>query len=210
MRWFSDLFSRRQLHQDLADEIQQHLEEKIDELIGSGMSRQEAATAARREFGNVVRLQEKSRDVWRWSAMEDLFTDVRYALRQLRKSPAFALATVLTLALGIGANTAVFSVVNAVILRPLPYAEPERLVSVKSLDLRGTPHPTDLSYPTFFDFRNENRVFDHVVSYRDDGFSMTGTGRPLHLRGEIVSWDLFPMLGVQPAIGRGFLPHEEE
>jgi len=119
------------------------------------------------------------------------------------------LAGTLTLALGIGANTTVFSVVNAVILRPLPYPESDRLVSVKSRDIRGTPHPADLSYPTFFDFRAENTVFEHIVSYRDAEFTLNGTEQPLHLRGQIVSWDLFPMLHVQPALGRGFLPDEE-
>jgi putative ABC transport system permease protein len=210
MNWIRQIFSRRQLRQDLADEIQEHLEEKIDEFVQRGMSRDDAAAAAYREFGNVTRLQERGRDIWRWPSLEDFLADVRFALRQLRKSPTFALATILTLALGIGANTAVFSVINAVVLRPLPYPEPERLVSVESRDIRGAPHPTNLSYPTFFDFRRENKVFEHIVSYRDSEFSLTGTGRPLHLRGEIVSWDLFSMLGVRPALGRGFLPQEEE
>jgi hypothetical protein len=93
-------------------------------------------------------MEETGREVWRFFAIEDVFADVRFALRQLRKSPAFALAGILTLALGIGANTTVFSVVNAVILRALPYPESDRLVSVKSRDIRGTPHPADLSYPT--------------------------------------------------------------
>jgi putative ABC transport system permease protein len=209
MNWITQLLSRRQLRRDLADEIQQHLEEKIDELVATGMPRREATAAARREFGNVTRLEEKGRDVWRWWIVEDFIADIRFALRQLRKSPSFTLATVLTLALGMGVNTAVFSVVNAVLLRPLPYPEPERLVSVKSIDRRG-PVPTDLSYPTFFDFRSDNKVFDDIVSYRDSQFALTGTGQPLHLRGQIVSWDLFPLLGVQPLIGRGFLPQEEE
>jgi putative ABC transport system permease protein len=198
------------LNQDLSEEIQQHLEEKIDQLMRCGMSRPEAVAAARREFGNVTLSTERSRDVWRWAAVEDLFSDIRFAFRQLRNSPAFTMASVLTLALGIGANTAVFSVVNAVILRPLPYLEPEQLISVRSVDLRGGPHPEDLSYPTFFDFRAQNNVFKHIVSYRRDEFSMTSAGRPLHLRGQIVSWDLFPMLGVRLLLGRGFLPNEEE
>src|SRR5439155_1652979 len=119
------------------------------------------------------------RDVWRFVAIEDAFADVRFAIRQLRKSPAFALAGILTLALGIGGNTTVFSVVNAVILRPLPYPESDRLVSVQSRDIRGTPHPTDLSYPTFFDFRAENNVFEHIVSYRDSEFT-ADRNRPAH------------------------------
>ena len=210
MNWIRQLFARRQLNKDLSEEIQQHIDERIDELMEGGLSREEAIAKARREFGNVTLMTEQGRDVWRWPSVEDFFSDVRFALRQLCKSPAFAVAGVLTLALGIGVNTAVFSVVNAVILRPLSYPQSEQLVSVKSVYVRGVPQPADLSYPTFFDFRRENRVFEHIVCYRHEEFSLTGTGQPLHLRGEIVSWDLFPMLGVQPVIGRGFLPPEEE
>ena len=207
--WARDLFLRRRLERDLADEIQQHLDEKTDALVANGMPREDAVLAARRAFGNVTRMEEQGRDVWRILTLEDLFADVRFALRQLRKSPAFALAGILTLALGIGANTTVFSLVNAVILRPLPYPESDRLVSVRSLDIRGTPHPAPLSYPTFFDFRAENAVFEHIVSYRDAEFTLSGTEQPIHLRGQIVSSDPFQMLHVQPALGRGFLPHEE-
>jgi predicted permease len=209
MNWIRQLFSRRRIYADLAEEIEQHLEERVQELVEQGRSRREAAAAARREFGNVTALQERGREVWRWSAVEDCFSDLRYALRQLRKSPAFALAAVLTLALGIGANTAVFSVVDAVVLRPLPYPHPEELVSVHSRSTRGTPHPETLSYPTFFDYRKNNQVFEHLVSYRVEDFVLTGPGEPLQVRGAIVSWDLFPLLQVQPALGRGFLPQEE-
>src|SRR5207244_12484280 len=107
--------------------------------------RDEAGRAARREFGNVTLLEERGREVWRWTILENLISDVRYGFRQLRKSPAFAAAAVVTLALGIGANTAVFSVVNAVILRPLPFPEPDRLVSVRSRYTRGAPTPAELS-----------------------------------------------------------------
>jgi putative ABC transport system permease protein len=207
--WLKDLFLRRRLERDLAEEIQQHLDEKTDALVAGGLSREDAALAARRAFGNVTRTEEQGRDVWRFLALEDLFADIRFGLRQLRKSPAFALASILTLALGIGANTTVFSLVHAVVLRPLPYPESDRLVSVKSLDIRGGPHPAALSYPTFFDFRAENSIFEHIVSYRDAEFTLSGTEQPLHLRGQIVSSDLFQMLHVQPVLGRGFLPPEE-
>jgi len=210
MNWIKQLLVRRQMNRDLSEEIQQHIDEKVEELVEAGLSQEEAAARARLEFGNLALLAERGRDVWRWHSLEDFFSDVRFALRQLGRSPAFAVAAVLTLALGIGTNTAVFSVVNAVILRPLSYPESERLVSVKTLDLRGVPKPSDLSYPNFFDFRSANKVFEHIVSYRDEQFSLTGVGEPFHLRGEIVSWDLFPVLGVPPVIGRGFLPAEEE
>jgi predicted permease len=210
MNWIRSLPFRRRLDNDLADEIRLHLDERVDELIRRGMSRQHATQVARLEFGNVTHIEEQGRDVWRWPAVEDILSDIRFAFRQLRRSPSFALASILTLALGIGANTAVFSVVNAVVLRPLPYSDPERLTSVESIDIRGTPHPTDLSYPTFFDFRKGNHVFDQMVCYRDTELSMTGVGdRPVHLRGEIVSSDLFAMVGIRPFLGRGFLRSEE-
>lgn len=211
MSWMRLVFGRRRLNQDIAAEIEQHLEEKVDELVARGFTRDEALAAARREFGNVTLIEEKSRDVWRWAWLESLLADVRYAARQLRRSPAFTLAGVLTLALGIGANTAVFSVINAVMLRPLPFRDAGRLVALESRSTRGgIPRPTEFSYPNFFDFRKQNRVFEHMVCYREDEPTLTGFGPPAHLVGEIVSWDLFPLLQVQPMLGRGFLPRDEQ
>src|SRR5262245_30395644 len=205
------LWRRRLDDDDFQEEIRAHLAIAADDQMADGADRETARLAARKAFGNVTLTTEEARPVWTawWlAAIEDLFADVRFALRQLRRSPAFALAGILTLALGIGANTAVFSVVNAVVLRPLPYPAPGRLVSVRSRDLR-TLASTDLSYPTFFDFRDENTVFEHIVSYRASDFTLTGTDQPLHLRGQIVSSDLFAMLHVQTALGRGFLRSEE-
>src|SRR5438552_4324236 len=140
--------------------------------------------------------------------MGTLIQDLRFGFRMLAKNPGFTMVAVVTLALGIGANTAEFSVLNAVLLRPLPYSQPDRLVSVQSLNSRT--HASDnLSYPDFFDFRSRNHVFEHLVTYRDDQFTLTGFGEPIHLEGETVTWDLFPLLGVRPTLGRGFLPSEE-
>jgi len=141
--------------------------------------------------------------------MAGLFQDVRYALRQLAKNPGFAGIAVLTLALGIGANTAVFSVVDAVMLRPLPYDHPERLVEAQSVRLRN-PLGAAVCYPDFFDWRAQNHTLEHLVSYHDDNFTLTGLDRPVQLDAEVVSWDLLPALGVRPELGRGFRPDEEK
>ncbi len=141
--------------------------------------------------------------------MSTLFQDFRYGLRMLAKNPGFTLAVVLTLALGVGANTAVFSVVNTVLLKPLPYAQPDRLVRVESMWTHGTLTPNPLSYPDFFDFRAQNHVFEHLVTSRDTSLALTGVGAPTLLDGEMVTWDLFSALGIQPPLGRGFLQSEE-
>jgi putative ABC transport system permease protein len=138
-----------------------------------------------------------------------IFQDLKYGLRMLARSPGFTAAAVLTLALGIGANTAVFSVVNTVLLKPLPYAQPDGLVAVESMWMRGGPRPNLLSYPDFFDFRAQNHVFEHLVTSRDTNLALTGVGTPIQLDGEMVTWDLFPALRIQPTLGRGFLPYEE-
>src|SRR6266436_7474908 len=117
MKLLKQLFSRRRLYGDLSEEIQEHLEEKIEEFVTNGMSRKEAAAAARREFGNVRLTEEDSRAVWRWAVVEDLSMDVRFGVRMLRKSPGFTAVAIVTLALGIAANTTIFSAVNGWMLR---------------------------------------------------------------------------------------------
>jgi predicted permease len=205
MKWRA----RRSADRDLDEEIEQHLEEKVEELVAQGVPAGEALSRARRDFGNVTLLKERSHDVWRSARLHDLSCDVRYALRFLRRSPSFAAASILTLALGIGANAAVFSLLNAVVFRPLPFPESDRLVAVELRDTRGTPHPTRLSYPTFFDLRQASTLFEHFVCYRDEAFTLTGGGPASRLAGEIVSWDLFALLRVTPALGRGFVPADE-
>src|SRR5713101_9120419 len=117
MNWVKQLFSRRRLYDDLSEEIREHLEEKIEELVAGGMSRKEATYTARREFGNVRLMEEDSRVVWRWVAIEDFFMDVRFGARMLRKNPGFATIAIVTLALGIAVNTTIFSSVNGWMLR---------------------------------------------------------------------------------------------
>ncbi|MGD1080822.1 MAG: ABC transporter permease [Candidatus Sulfotelmatobacter sp.] len=141
--------------------------------------------------------------------MTGLLQDLRYALRQLRKSPGFTIVAVITLALGIGANTAVFSVIDAVMLRPLPYYQPEHLIEAESVNTHN-PQPDNISYPDFFDWRSQNRTLEHLVSYHDNLFTLTGLERPIQVDAEIVSWDLLPALGIRPELGRGFAPDEEK
>ena len=141
--------------------------------------------------------------------MRSLTDDLRYALRQLFKSPGFAAMTILTLALAIGANTAVFSVIDAVMLRPLPYDHPERLVEADSINTRN-PLTRAISYPDFFDWRAQNHTLEHLVSYHDNQFTLTGAGEPVHIDAEVTSWDLLPTLGVNPELGRGFTREEEK
>ena len=128
MNRFIQRFCRRRRYSELSQSIREHLDETIEELVDNGMTREDAARAARRQFGNVALLEERSREVWQWPTIESVWADVKFALRQLRRSPGFTIVSLLTLALGIGANTAVYSIIQAVLLHPLPYHDPNRLM----------------------------------------------------------------------------------
>src|SRR5580700_3531977 len=171
MNWIKQLRSRRRLYSDFSQEIREHLEEKIDELVASGMSRKEATQAARRDFGNATLIEERGREVWQWPSVESFIADVRYALRMLRKNPGFTVVAVLTLALGIGANTAIFSVLNGAALRPLPLPDSDRLASIYQ-SFRGRVRrnvygePNLFSYSEYQDYRDHNHVFSGLVAYQ--------------------------------------------
>jgi putative ABC transport system permease protein len=141
--------------------------------------------------------------------METLWQDLKYAARMLIKKPGFTAIAVLTLALGIGANTAIFSVVNAVLLQPLPFPQPERLVDVWMTGLKGNIGKGSVSYPDFADFRAQNHTFEHMAGFNTNDFTLTGSGEPFRLTGGIVSPDLFPVLGVSAKLGRTFVPEED-
>ncbi len=159
------LFRRRKPVDDLAEEIRAHLEMEEQENLESGMTPDEAHYAALRRFGNVTLAQERSREMWGWNSVETLWQDLRFGLRMLAKNPGFTAVAVLTLALGIGANTAIFSVVNAVLLRSLPYKEPGRLVYVWSAEKARGINQSTVSIPDLRDWREQNRVFDGLAGW---------------------------------------------
>src|ERR1044072_6461996 len=142
--------------------------------------------------------------------MNTLLQDIRFGIRMLLKSPSVSIVATIALALGIGANTAIFSVVNAVLLRPLPFPNPDSLVAVfETAPALGRARGSH-SYPNFLDFRAQNTVFEHASSYHGSDFIMTGRGEPARLQGLVVTADLFTLLGVQPKLGRTFLPDEDK
>ena len=208
MKWLRQLLSRRRRLVELSEEIQEHLDEKIQELTARGMSQEEATQAARREFGNVMLVEQDGRDEWRSVLIEDLLMDVRYGWRMLRKSPGFALVAVLTLALGIGANTAIFSVVESVLLRPLPFQDSERLFSIWSVQ-KGQADRTGASMPEFADYKDQSHSFEYMANMLSGWtYTWTGQGEPRNVNCTGISYDFFPMLGVTPYLGRLYRPEE--
>ena len=207
MTWLKQVFSRRKLYGDLSDEIQQHLEEKIEELVATGMSRKEATAAARCEFGNLSLLEEDGRDVWRWLSIENFLADVRYALRMLRHNPVFTVVGLLTIAIGIGANAAVFSVVNSVLLKPLNYPKAQELVSLHqtapgAAGLADFENGLLLSPSMYFTYAEQNRTFQALGVWVTDTASVTGLAEPEQVRLAAVSDGVLQVLDVAPAAGR--------
>ncbi|HSY02486.1 MAG TPA: ABC transporter permease [Acidobacteriaceae bacterium] len=204
------MFRRRTLDAETDEELRVHLDMAAEEYRLRGMSDEDARRKALRDFGGVTQVREtvRVREGVLW--VENLRRDVLYALRQIQRAPGFAAVVILTLALGIGANTAVFSIVDAVMLRPLPYAAPQRLVEVRSHDSAKVAGSGAVSYPDFFDWRAQNHSFAHLVSYHDESLTLTGMERARHLDGEVVSWELLPMLGVAPELGHGFRQEDEK
>src|SRR5262245_32142233 len=191
------LLRKSEMERELDAELRYHIERQTEQNVGLGMNPEEARREARKAFGGVEQAKERSRDARGVRWIGDLWQDLRYGARTLVKNSGFTLIAVLTLALGIGANTAIFSVVNAVLLRPLPYPEPERLVAIDGTDARGPEGPKrfdSCSYPDFFDWRERNQPFDSMASYHSVTFTMTGNGAPTHLSGQVVSAELFDVL----------------
>jgi predicted permease len=199
------------MSRELKEEIQEHLAEKIDTLVSEGMSRQEAEHQASRAFGNLARIEERSREAWMWPMVESIASDVRFAFRGLRKDAGFALTTCLTIALGIGATTAIFSLVHAVLLRPLPFPDQDRLMWLKQQDhsLPGVV-PESLSYPDYFDWRAQTHTFSGMASYAGGGVTLESGGQAQRLDAQMVSANFFQVLGTAPMLGRDFRWEDEK
>ncbi|HWW18608.1 MAG TPA: ABC transporter permease [Candidatus Saccharimonadales bacterium] len=206
MNWPKRIFLRKRIYDDLSQEIREHLEEKIEELVASGMCRKEASHAAHREFGNVTLTEEDSRTVWRWPSIESFFMDVSYALRTLRKDRRFTFIAILALALGIGASTVVFSVVYSVFFHALPYKDFNRsvVINMNNLGSAGGWKVRQYFFPEEVRaFREQSHIFEEIVAYigmrpkYDDGKSIR-----FFSFGAVVTPNTFDYLGVPPLLGR--------
>ena len=208
MVWWKALLSRRQRFDELSEEIRAHIDERAAELVADGMNSTEAAATARREFGNVTLFEHDSRGVWHRTVIEDFLADIRYGLRVLLKSPGFTVTAVLTIALGIGANTAIFGLMDTALLSTLPFHEPDRLVHVWTTDAGGELHsPVPGQYLAL---RKNNRVFEQVSAVGwVDRFYGNEESSWQKLSGLAVTANWTRTLGVQPFLGRDFLDEEQ-
>jgi len=203
-RGWAALFRKRRAERELADELRLHLERQTEINIAAGMSAAEARDLARREFGPLELFKEECRDARGVRPVENFFQDARYALRMLMRAPGFTLVTMLTLALGIGANTAIFSVVNAVLVRPLPVRDPDRVVflhdSMPKLNLQST----QVSALQFRDYSAHTDLFESTAALTGRNYNFTGGDQPQRLLAERVTSGFLPLLGIQPILGREF------
>jgi hypothetical protein len=210
MNLWDRLFHRQQQDEDLDEEVQAHLQLAAQDRMERGESAEQARASAVREFGNVTLIKEMTRDTWGFRRLETFLQDVRYGLHQLRKNPGFTAMAIITLAVGIGANTAIFSIVNAVLIRPLPYRDPNQLVYISEFWPRETPVKTVPS-PDFANWSEHSQLFEGLAAYGGIAeVNLTSPGDPERIPGAKVTWDFFPLLGVQPSRGRGFLREEDQ
>ncbi len=201
------MFPRKRKGSDFSAEIEAHIEMETTRLRELGLSDEQAHDAARRAFGNVTRAQERFYESGRWMWWDHFWQDIRYALRMLRKSPGFTAIAVLTIALGIGATTAIFSVVDATLLHPLPYPQPEQLVSVED-DLPGVgAQDVGMSVPEWQDLQRSG-IFEYVSPVGGGDVNLTGSSQPARIRFLAVAPNYFAVLGVKPQLGRAFNPED--
>src|SRR5579871_4213392 len=202
------LLLRNRVEQELDEELRDHLENQIAANVARGMTMEDARYAALRAMGGVEQRKEECRDARGVSLIESMMQDLRYGWRTLLKSPGFAAAALFTLALGIGANTAIFSVGYGILLRPLPFRDVSRLVLLNET----TPQVGDVSvsYPNFQDWRMQSRTFTEMAAVSGVKFNMAGSSQPENISGLAVSPNFLPMVGVRPVMGRGFTADEEK
>jgi predicted permease len=209
MQGLSKLFSRRRRYDDISVSIQEHIEERTDELMDEGMARKQAEQTARREFGSVTQIRERSREAWQWAVLESVLADLKLTFRRLRKSPGFAATVLLTMALGIGANTTVFSVIDGVLLKPLAYPDSERLVALtlKAPGAGGLADITNglnLSPSMYLTFAEKNRTFQSLGVFTSGTSNVTGIAQPEEVHTTGISGGVLEALGVPPRAGRWF------
>ena len=209
------LFRRRLVEGELDAELLFHLDQQTEENMSAGMGPEEARKAALRALGSLAQHQEECRDMRRVNWIENLLQDLRYGMRTLRQAPGFAAVAVLTLALGIGSNTAIFSVVQAALLRPLPYFQPDRLITLGEVRSQNVPDPLAMgtwsaSYPDFLDWRAQSKAFESLAGFNGDGFTLRGAGEPESVVGAQVTPNFFSTLGIRPLLGRDFRAGEDE
>jgi predicted permease len=206
MNWIPNIFRRGKLYDDLSEEIRLHIEERIEQLMSQGKSREEAQREAHRAFGNRTVMEERSREVWQWPTLESVIADVRFAARQLRRSPGFTIAAVLTLALAIGANAVVFSVMNAFVLRPLNVPHAQTLYQLQ----HSYEASAYQSYPDYIDLRDRNHSFEGLMAYTLDEVGLDiGNGNPTEVWAEETSGNYFDGLGLHPYLGHFFHASDE-
>ena len=204
-----NLFRRTRVAQAIDDELRFHIDERVDELMAGGLGEAEARSLARRQFGNATLYSESTRALNMSRIMEDLFEDAAYAVRSLKRTPAFTAAAVLTLALGIGATTAIYSVVRSVWLRPLPYRDPSRVVRIWEKNSRLDIATFSASVPNFISWRERSHSFESLVAMMTTSANLTGHGDPERLSGLAVTAAFFDALGIRPVRGRAFAPGED-
>src|SRR5687768_3592908 len=202
------VFGRRTLEDGLDEEIRFHLEQQIDKNLRAGMAPGEARRQALIRFGGVERTRERTRDVIRPALLQDGVRDLRHAARMLRRAPGFTAAALATLAVGIGATSAIFSVVRTVMLEPLPYHEPERIVTIWETNRGGTARNV-IAPANYVAWRERARSIEHLGMVGPAGMVMMVNGQPLNVSGLSVSSDVFRALGVQPALGRAYTAEED-
>jgi len=203
------LWGRKLRQQQLEQELRSHLQMAARDRMDRGESGEHAQQAARREFGNVTLVKQVTRDQWGWRWLEELLQDVRYGARMLRKNPGFTFVAVLTLALGIGANTAIFSMAQGFLLKPLSLPHLDRLVAIGELQAHDRNDTIRVSPANYLDWASQTQSFDRFSAFDWENVNLSGVGTPLTAQGIHVSTDFFEVLGVKPLLGRTFLPEED-